>query len=124
MLLTAFRCETMDHKQSPQESFTIKTAKRTLNMDAGDRSSFVKSGPPTDAGSDAFGQYTAAQENTKSGNTIVHQVQSGGMTSVKHRLVVLNYAHASLVETESKAQALKFIKDQTRKVVEENEGNR
>jgi hypothetical protein len=120
LLLVAFRCEAMAAKQSPQESFTIKTSRKTLRMDAGDRASFLKSGAPTNAGRDEFGQYMASEEAGKVGNVVVNKVQSGAITAIKHRLIVLNYSSASLIKSKDKASALKFIKEQTRRLVEQN----
>jgi hypothetical protein len=47
-------------------------------------------------------------------------VQSGAITAIKHRLIVLNYSSASLIKSKDKASALKFIKEQTRRLVEQN----
>ncbi|NBU28859.1 MAG: hypothetical protein EBS42_11805, partial [Caulobacteraceae bacterium] len=121
LLLAAFRCETMAAGQPPTEALSIKTARSTLNSDAGDRATFVNMGEFLDGGRDEFGQYTSVESSATMDGKTAYTVQSGGMTAINRRLIVLNYSKASLSKTTNRKTALEFIKAQTRSLIEENE---
>ena len=120
LLAGSFRCEAMAAGKIPTEDFVFKTTPAALHTDMGNRASMLRLSQKTNGGSDDFGVYTVKTSELRSGDKVVHTMVVGATTVVKRRVVILDFSSASQEPLDAD-RALKFVKDQARMFVEENE---